>query len=74
MKCLDKLSRADDFDVDYQNAPFRNIISNPHVVTLYVTAFVIEKVINLKDVIYIFGSDEEIYACINRQVAKYLPS
>ena len=74
MKCLDKLSRADDFDVDYQNAPFRNIISNPHVVTLYVTAFVIEKVINLKDVIDIFGSDEEIYACINRQVAKYLPS
>jgi len=74
MKCLDKLSRADDFDVDYQNAPFRNIISNPHVVTLYVTAFVIEKVINLKDVIDIFGSDEEIYACINRQVVKYLPS
>jgi len=74
MKCLDKLSREDDFDIDYQNAPFRNIVSNPHVVTLYVTAFVIEKVINLKDVVDIFGSDEEIYACINRQVAKYLPS
>jgi hypothetical protein len=74
MKCLDKLSRADDFDIDYQNAPFRHIISSPHVVTLYVTAFVIEKVINLKDVVDIFGSDEEIYACINRQVARYLPS
>ena len=74
MKCLDKLSREDDFDIDYQNAPFRNIVTNPHVVTLYVTAFVIEKVINLKDVIDIFGSDEEIYACINRQVARYLPS
>lgn len=74
MKCLDKLSREDDFDIDYQNAPFRHIVSNPHVVTLYVTAFVIEKVINLKDVVDIFGSDEEIYACINRQVARYLPS
>jgi len=74
MKCLDKLSRADDFDIDYQNAEFRNIVSNPHVVSLYVTAFVIEQVIKHKDVVDIYGSDEEIYACINRQVAKYLPS
>lgn len=72
-KCLDKMSHAEDFDIDYQNAPFRNIVSNPHIVSLYVTAFVIEKVINLKDVIDIYGSDEEIYSCINRQVIKYLP-
>jgi hypothetical protein len=70
--CLDKLSHADDFDIDYQNAPFRHIVPNPHVVSLYVTAFVIEKVINLKDVVDIFGSDEEIYHCINKQVSKYL--
>jgi hypothetical protein len=74
MKCLDKLSREDDFDIDYQNAPFRTIVPNPHVVSLYVTAFVIEQVIKLKDVVDIFGSDEEIYTCINKQVAKYLPA
>lgn len=74
MKCLNKLSRADDFDIDYQNAEFRNIVPNPHVVSLYLTAYVIEQVINHKDVVDIFGSDEEIYACINRQVVRYLPS
>ncbi len=73
MKCLDKLSHADDFDVDYKVAPFRNIISQPNIVSLYVTAFVIETVINDKDVIDIFGSDEEIYSCINAQVSKRLP-
>jgi vacuolar-type H+-ATPase subunit E/Vma4 len=71
-KCLDTLSHAEDFDIDYQNAEFRNIVPNPHVVSLYVTAFVIEKVINFKDVVDIFGSDEEIYHCINKQVSKYL--
>ncbi len=73
IKCLEKLSRSDDFDIDYQIAPFRQIVPNPNVVSLYVTAFVIEKVINLKDVIDIFGSDEEIYFCINKQVKKHLP-
>jgi hypothetical protein len=72
-QCLDKLSHAEDFDVDYKVAPFRNIISQPNIVSLYVTAFVIETVINDKDVIDVFGSDEEIYSCINAQVSKRLP-
>ena len=70
--CLEKLIHGDDFDVDYQIAPIRNIVSNPHIVSIYVTAFVIEKLIKHKDTVDIYGSDEEIYACINRQVVKYL--
>lgn len=72
MKSLEKMTRSDDFDIDYQISPFRNLVPNPHVVSLYITAFVIEKLINHKDVVDVFGSDEEIYSCINRQVTKYL--
>lgn len=71
--CLEKLSHAEDFDVDYQVAPFRQLVPNPHVVSLFVTAFVIEKLINHKVVVDVYGSDEDIYHCINKQVAKYLP-
>ncbi len=71
--CLDKLSRAEDFDIDYQVAPYRNLVPQPHVVSIYVTAFVLEQLINHKDVVDIFGSDEEIYSVINQQVKKYLP-
>ncbi len=74
LNCLDGLSRAEDFDVDYQNAPFRHIVPQPHVVILYVTAFVIEQLINNKIIVDIFGSDEEIYNCINKQVVTFLPS
>ena len=71
--CLEKLSRSDDFEVDYQVAPIRRLVPHPHIVSLYVTAFVIEKLIKHKDIVDIFGSDEEIYLCINRVVRRYLP-
>jgi len=73
IKCLERLSRADDFEIDFKNAPFRHILPNPHVVSLYVTSFVIETLINHKVVVDIFGSDKEIYLCINQQVSKFLP-
>ena len=72
-KCLKKLTNSDEFDIDYQIAPVRNIVPNPHIVSIYLTSFVIEKLINHKDVIDIFGSDEDIYHCINQQVIKFLP-
>ena len=71
--CLDRLTRMDDFDVDYQIAPFRNLVPQPQIVSLFVTAFVIEKMIDHKDVVDIFGSDEELYFTINKQVKKFLP-
>ncbi len=70
--CLEKLTHADEFDIDFQNAPFRSIVPQPNIVSLYVTAFVIETLINHKVVVDIFGSDEEIYLCINQQVTKFL--
>ncbi|MFP4476740.1 MAG: hypothetical protein ACLFOY_14375 [Desulfatibacillaceae bacterium] len=70
--CLEGLSRADDFDIDYATAPFRKLVSNPHPVTLYLTAFVVEKLINHKAVVDIFGSDLDIYSTIHKQVARFL--
>ena len=72
IKCLEKLVHADAFEVDYQNAPFRHIVPQPNVVSLFVTAFVIETLINHKVVVDIYGSDDEIYHCINQQVSKFL--
>lgn len=72
-KCLERMSRSDDFEIDYQIAPIRTLVNRPHIVSLYLTSFVIEQLVNHKDVIDVFGSDEDIYYCIHRQVAKYLP-
>lgn len=69
---LDKLNRAEDFDIDFQVAPFRNVVSAPNIVSLYITAFVIEHLIRHKDIVDIYGSDEEIYSTVHRQVARHL--
>ncbi len=69
-KCLETMCRAESFDIDFQIAPFRNIVQNPNVVSLYLTAFVVEKLINHKDVIDIFGSDDDIYHCIQQETSK----
>lgn len=73
LKKLEELGKADDFDIDYQVAPFRNLVTAPNVVSLYMTAFVVETLINHKDVIDIFGGDDEIYHCINKQIQRFMP-
>jgi hypothetical protein len=73
VKCLDSLSHADEFDIDYLVAPYRQVVKHPHVVSLYVTAWILEKLINHKAVVDIFGSDNDIYACIHNQVRRILP-
>jgi hypothetical protein len=72
-RCLTQLAYADDFDIDYQIAPLRNLVPNPHVVSLFVTAFVVEKLLDHRDIVDIYGSDEDIYICVHQQVKKYLP-
>ncbi len=67
-KCLTNLCNAEDFDIDYQVAPLRGLVSNPNIASLYVTAFIIEKLINHKDIVDIYGSDEEIYFVIKNEI------
>ncbi len=74
VKCLETMCRADDFDVDYLVAPYRQLVKQPNIVSLYVTAYLLEKLIDHKCVVDIFGSDNDIYGCINKQVVKVLPA
>ncbi len=69
VRCLDTLCKAEDFDIDYMVAPFRTIVSNPNIASLYLTAFIVEKLINHKDVIDVYGSDEDIYFCIQKEMS-----
>jgi hypothetical protein len=69
---LEKLTHSDEFEIDYQIAPFRNVVPRPNIISLYVTAFVVEQLINHRSIEDIYGSDEEIYSCIHRQVARFV--
>ena len=68
VRSLDTLCKAEDFDIDYMVAPFRTLISNPNIASLYLTAFIVEKLLDHKDVIDVYGSDEDIYYCIQKEL------
>ena len=72
LRALDVLLRGDEFELQYQVAPFRDVVSRPHFVSLFLTAFVLEELIDHKAVVDIFGTDQDIYNAINSQVQKVI--
>jgi hypothetical protein len=70
--CIKKMLSAEDFEVQYQIAPFRTLVRRPNFISLYITAFVIEKLINHHTIVDIYGTDEEIYDCVNSQVTRLI--
>ncbi len=65
---LGELLQAEDFDIQYAISPLRNLVSRPNRISLYVTAFIIEKLINHRSVVDVYGTDEEIYGVVNAEV------
>ena len=70
---LQTLLTAEEFDIQFHIANVRTLVPRPHFVSLYVTAFVIEKLIDHRCIVEIYGTDEDIYHCVNRQVIKLIP-
>jgi hypothetical protein len=70
---LQNLLTAEEFDVQYHIANVRTLVPRPHFISLYVTAYVIEKLIDHRCIVEIYGTDEDIYHCVNRQVSKVIP-
>ena len=70
--CCDELLKAEDFDVNYRIAPFRSLVQNPNFISLFLTAFVTETLVNHADVEDVYGTDEEIYRAIHGVLVKFV--
>jgi hypothetical protein len=70
---LETLLTAEEFEVQFQTANLRTLVPRPHFISLYLTAFIIEKLIDDKSIVEIYGTDEDIYRCVNKQVSKSIP-
>ena len=66
---LGDLLQAEDFDIQFAISPLRNLVPRPNRISLYVTAFIIEKLINHRSVVDVYGTDEEIYSVVNNEVS-----
>lgn len=70
--CIKTLITEDNFDVQYRISPFRTLVRRPNFISLYITAFIIETLINHRTIVDIYGTDEEIYNCVNSQVSRMI--
>jgi len=58
------LADIEEFDLQFKIAPIRNITNDPNHISLYLTQYIIEDLINHPKVDDVFGSDLEIYQTV----------
>ena len=62
---LKSLPNMEEFDIQMKVAPIRTLIQDPNILSLYLTGYVIEDLINNPAIEDIFGEDIDIYRAID---------
>lgn len=70
---LQQLSDMEEFDMQFKIAPIRNLTPDPNVISLYLTQFIIEDLINHSHIQDVFGDDLEIYRAVDSILSKIRP-
>lgn len=62
---LRKISNMEEFDIQFKIAPLRNITNDPNFVSLFITQYIVEDLLNHPKVQDVFGDDLEIYTTVD---------
>lgn len=62
---LRQLSFIDDFDLQMKVAPIRTLAQDPNIVSLYLTQYIVEDLINHPDIQDVFGDDLDVYLAVD---------
>lgn len=69
LKGLKKLLRTNEFDYKYFIAPIRGMVPRSNPISLWMTQFILEDVLNDPNIIDVYGTDVEIYKVVNKVVS-----
>ena len=72
-KQLQRLGDMEEFDMQFKIAPIRNLTQDPNVISLYLTQFIIEDLLNNSHIQDVFGDDMEIYRAVDSVLSKIRP-
>jgi len=62
---LKSLHLAEEFDLQLKLAPLRTLVQDPNIVTLYLTQYIVEDLINNPAIQDVFGEDIDIYRAVD---------
>lgn len=65
LKCLKTILRSEEFDLQYFIAPIRNLLPRPNPISLYVTQYILEVILNDPAIIEVYGTDLDIYKAVD---------
>jgi len=62
---LKRLPEMDEFDIQMKVAPIRTLVPDPNILSLYLTGYVIEDLIDNPAIEDVFGEDLDVYRAID---------
>lgn len=72
-RLLQQMSDMEEFDMQFKIAPIRNLTQDPNVISLYLTQYIIEDLIDNPHIQDVFGDDMEIYRAVDSVISKIRP-
>jgi hypothetical protein len=70
---LQNLSNMEEFDIQYKTAPLRSLVNDPNFISLYLTQYIIEDLLEHPKVQDVYGDDSEVYHAVDSVMAKVRP-
>ncbi|MCL7487787.1 MAG: hypothetical protein M8357_06410 [Desulfobulbaceae bacterium] len=72
-KELKKLIDIDEFDMQFKVAPLRSLCQDPNIISLYMTQFIIEDLVDHPNIKDVFGDDLDVYKAVDSIFSKIRP-
>lgn len=72
-KQLKGMIDLEEFDMQFKIAPIRSIIQDPNIVSLYMTQYIVEDLLDHPNIQDVFGDDLDIYKTVNSVLTKKRP-
>ncbi len=72
-KQLIKMGDMEEFDIQFKVAPIRNLTTDPNILSLFITQFIIEDLLEHPNILDIFGDDIDVYNAVDSILSKIRP-
>jgi hypothetical protein len=72
-KLLRRLAEIDEHDFNFKIAPIRSLVPNANILSLYLTQYIIEDLIDHRDIEDVFGDENEIYHVVDSIMSSIRP-
>ena len=71
---LRSISNMEEFDIQFKIAPLRNLATDPNFISLFLTQYIIEDLVDHPKVQDVFGDDLDIYLTVDSVLNKVRPA